>query len=212
MANAGASPGRRAGASVSARVNDKTLAGRVRTADAMPPTRRDLLAGAGAGLAALAGCSGRPSRSTATPTPRTYDRLRRTATYVEEDVDVTLPDGSPTVTAPTNADLVVLPDDAERDPDTVVTWLADDRAVALVGEDSQETWLGWATSEPFRSAFTGGSARGEPAPDLLVAAARGTTVATHRSTWSDGPTDAELVGGLEDGLQSVTTPAPTAEG
>lgn len=167
-------------------------------------TRRGVIQGASAlALFALAGCSERPVQSaSSSPTPD-YERLRRTATYVSDDVGLRLPEEVPHVEAPTNADLIVVHGNPSTGAEQVVSWLAADRRVALLGDRAQETWLAWTRSETYRDTF-GDQARGEgdPDPHLLVAAATDTAVTTDRYSWTDLPSNRDLLQSLEDALSS----------
>lgn len=169
------------------------------------PTRRRLLQTAGALPAvSLAGCAGPFERSrTATATPE-YERLRQVAVYVAEDVGIRLPEGVERVEAATNADLIVLHGDPEVDAEQAVNWLADECAVALLGDRAQETWLDWAGSETYRDAFgSEGRAAADPAPHLVVAAAVETDVSTHRYSWGDQPSNGEVVRALDDAMGEI---------
>lgn len=171
----------------------------------MHPTRRRLLQAAGALPAVtLAGCSAAfDSSEAATATPD-YEQLPQTAVYTADDVGIRLPETVERVTAPANADLVVVHGNPSVDAEQAVTWLADERAVALLGDRAQETWLDWAETEPYRDAFgSEGRAAGDPAPHLLVAAASGTDVTTYRYSWGDQPSNADLVRALDDAMADI---------
>lgn len=169
------------------------------------PTRRRLLQSGGAlSIASLAGCSAAFEGSpTATPTPE-YERLPRTAVYTADDVGIRLPEHVQRVEAATNADLAVLHGNPAVDAEQAVTWLADERAVALLGERAQETWLEWTESEAYRDTFgTGGRSESDPAPHLLVAAAVETDVSTYRYSWGDLPSNGEVLRALDDALVEI---------
>lgn len=174
------------------------------------PTRRRLLRTVTALPAVtLAGCSASFGDSqTATSTPE-YERLPRTAVYVADDVGVRLPQNVQRVEAATNADLVLLHGNPAVDAEQAVTWLADGRAVALLGDRAQETWVEWARSETYRDAFgDGGVSEADPAPYLLVAAAVETDVTTHRYSWGDLPSNAEILRALDEALVEIESRTP----
>ena len=168
-------------------------------------TRRGLIRGMGAlSISGLAGCSVLSNTSPpSTPTPA-YDHLERTATYVSDDVGLRLPDKVPRVESPTFADLIVLHGNPGVDGEQVVTWLVDERWIALLGDRSQETWLTWTQQESYRDTF-GDQERSRvgSTPHLLVATASETTVSTGRFSWSDLPTNSELVQALEEALANI---------
>lgn len=159
-------------------------------------------------VVAVAGCAEQSDDSPTTSTPD-YDHLRRTPTYVSDDVGLRLPEEVPRVDAASNADLVVVHGNPEVDAEQAVEWLADERVIALLGDRAQQTWLAWAQSEEYRTAF-GEQARSEaePAPHLLVAAARETEVTTSRFSWGDLPSNSELVRSLEEALGDIATWTP----
>lgn len=170
------------------------------------PSRRRLLQAAGTLPAVtLAGCAAPfDGDETATATPE-YERLPQIAVYTADDVGIRLPEGVERVTAATNADLVVLHGNPAVDAEQAVNWLADGRAVALLGDRAQETWLDWADSDTYRDAFgSEGRAAADPAPHLLVAAADGTEVSTQRYSWGDQPSNAEVVRALDEATAEIT--------
>lgn len=173
-------------------------------------TRRGLLQRTSTlSILAFAGCSALSNSSpSTTPTPE-HAQLRRTPTYISDDVGLRLPDAVPRVEAPTNADLVVLHGNPAVDAEQAVTWLADERVLALLGDSAQRTWLTWTRSEDYRDTF-GEQARSEsdPAPHLLVAAAIETAVTTDRFSWSDLPNNSELVQSLNEALDDLATWTP----
>ncbi|MFB6296475.1 MAG: hypothetical protein ABEH66_06525 [Halobacteriales archaeon] len=135
---------------------------------------------------------------------RSYDRLQRTAVYLEDSVELSLPDEVETVSARSNADLLVLPGDTEVDAEQAVGWLADERVLALVGDASESTWLTWARSDVYADAFENeGYADGDPGPQLLMAATIGPQVRTYRRTWADGPPNRDLLRGLDETLVDI---------
>ncbi|MFB6155924.1 MAG: hypothetical protein ABEJ22_08505 [Haloferacaceae archaeon] len=173
-------------------------------------TRRGLVQSAGAlSVAALAGCSAlSEDRASTTATPE-YDRLRRTATYRSDDVGLRLPEEVPRVEAPSNADLLVVHGKPAVDAERAVAWLADGRVIALLGDGAQRTWTGWTGSDEYRDAFDARArSESDPAPHLLVAAAKGTAVTTSRFSWGDLPSNRELLRSLEEALGDVATWTP----
>lgn len=174
------------------------------------PTRRRLLQTAGAlSTVSLAGCAALlDSSQTATSTPE-YEQLPLTAVYTADDVGIRLPESVPRVDAPTNADLVVVHGNPEVEAEQAVNWLADERAVALLGDRAQETWLDWARSEAYRETFRSGElAAGDPAPHLLVAAASDTNVSTYRYSWGDQPSNGDIVRALDDAMVEIANETP----
>lgn len=174
------------------------------------PTRRRLLQTAGAlSTVSLAGCTAMVDSSrTATSTPE-YEHLPQTAVYTDDDVGIRLPESVPRVDAPTNADLVVLHGNPEEEAEQAVDWLAGDRAVALLGDRAQETWLEWAESEAYEETFeSNGRAAADPAPHLLVAAASDTDVSTYRYSWGDQPSNGDVVRALDDAMVEMATETP----
>lgn len=173
------------------------------------PTRRQVLAGTAAtSVASLTGCTTlRGEGSTDEPS---YERLPQTAVYVDDGVDLTLPDEVETVRGEENADLLLLPDDTGVSADTAVDWLVDERAVALLGDDAQDTWLDWTESEAYRNAFESrGRGEASPAPQLLVGAYGDGHVTTYRKTWANGPDDRDVLAELDEILVEIAaTPTP----
>lgn len=138
-----------------------------------------------------------------------YERLERTAVYVDDGVDLSIPEGVQTVSATNNADLIVVPGDTAVDAEQAVDWLADERVLALLGDDAEKTWLRWARSDVYADAFRGaGVADGEPDPDLLIGAANDVTVTTHRYTWAEGPDDRDVLQGLDEALAEIEARTP----
>lgn len=169
------------------------------------PTRRRLLQTAGTLPAvSLAGCAAMlDSSQTATSTPE-YEQLPKTAVYTDDDVGIRLPETVTRVEAATNADLIVLHGNPEVEAEQAVNWLADERAVGLLGDRAQETWLDWGESEAYEETFENeGRAAADPAPHLLVAAASDTTVSTHRYSWGDQPSNGDVVRALDDAMVEI---------
>jgi hypothetical protein len=170
------------------------------------PRRRFLRTTATLPFVALAGCSSLPESTAPTTDTPTYEQLRNTAVYVGDDVGLSLPETVPRVSAPNNADLLVIHGNASVSAETAVSWLADDRAVALLGEHAQETWTDWARTEEFQNAFdTRGLAEANPAPQLLVGATVGLRATTYRKTWEDQPGNDEIVAALDETMGDIET-------
>lgn len=171
-------------------------------------TRRHLLTCASTGLVgALAGCAGLTDDST--PEELQFERLQATAVYVEEGVDLSMPDEVGTVRATNNADLLVLPGDTGVEAEQAVDWLAADRVLALLGDDTEASWLAWARSDAFSDAFENrGVADSDPDPQLLVAAAVDRQVTTYRRTWADGPRDRDVLRALDETLVDLAERTP----
>jgi hypothetical protein len=158
---------------------------------------------------ALAGCSALPnSTPSPSPTPE-YEYLGRTPTYLSDDIGLRLPERVPRAETPTNADLIVLHGIPPVDAEKAVTWLAAGHRVALLGDRAQQTWVTWTQSETYLDTFDE-DARGqsEPAPHLLVAAAKDKAVTTSRFTWGDLPSNSELVQSLDEALSDIATWTP----
>lgn len=172
--------------------------------------RRRLLAATGSALtAAIAGCSNLPSSGDSTPEDLQFEALHQTPTYVADDVDVSLPDEIPTVSATTNADLLLLTDDPDADVEQAVDWLADERVLALVGDDAERTWIEWARSDAYTDTFENeGYGDSEPDPDLLVAAAIDLQVTRYNRTWSDGPREQDVLRALDETLVDIEQQTP----
>lgn len=169
--------------------------------------RRALLGISGALIGATAGCTSLPGQGP--PEDQSYDRLQQTAVYLEDGVELSLPEEIQTVDASTNADLIILPGDPETDAEQAVEWLADERVLALLGEASESTWLTWTQSETFTNAFENeGYADSEPDPHLLVAATIGLQVRTYRRTWGNGPRDRDILRALDETLVDIATETP----
>lgn len=168
------------------------------------PRRRLLQATTALSVVTLAGCSAL-STGTSTPTPAPpYDHLRNTPIYRSDDVGLRIPDRLPTVEAPTNAELLVIHGNPAVDAEQAVTWLVDGRAVALLGDSAQTTWTRWTQSEAYRETFQSkGRSEATPEPHLLVATAAGTTAETHRYSWSDLPSNTQLLDALDDAIADI---------
>lgn len=169
-------------------------------------TRRTALRACGvAALGSFAGCSALPRDSSDTEDP-SYERLDVTAVYVADGVELSIPAEIETVNAPYNADLLVLPDDTNADANQAVEWLTDERVLALLGENSEATWLSWTRSDAFRDAFANeGYGDSEPDPSLVVGARIGLRTTTYRYSWGDEPRDRDVFEALDESLVAIET-------
>lgn len=172
--------------------------------------RRRLLAATAATLtAAVAGCSSLPGMAEDTPADLTFDKLHETPTYVAEDADLSMPEEVPLVEAATDADLLLLPGDTGVDPQQAADWLADDRAIALLGDAAEPTWIDWERSDAFDETFENdGYGDASPDPDLLVGAAVEMRTTTYNRTWSDGPRERDLLRALDEILVDMAEHTP----
>lgn len=178
------------------------------------PDRRGVLAGTAATLAAgLAGCAvlrdddGLDAEDP--PGTPTFKRLEDTTLYVAEGVDLTVTARVETTAEPTDAELLVLPDDTDVRAQRAAEWLTADRVLALYGLEAEPTWLDWAQSDAFDGAFDNrGHGDAEPDPQLLVGAAVGDHVTTFRRTWGDGPRDRDVLVALDGVLVDLAEMTP----
>lgn len=165
-------------------------------------TRRRILATSGVAIGgALAGCMDlRGSENT----PDEYETLQQRPIYVAAGVDLSVPDQVQIVDAPGDADLIVMPDTPDVEAARIVTWLEQTRAIALLGEESQSTWLSWVQSDAYVEAFDPeGIAEGDPEPDLLIAWDAGSEVSTAHYHWWTGPTDNDVLHALNETLEDI---------
>lgn len=170
--------------------------------------RRALRAGGVALLGSFAGCSALQTDS-ADADDLSFERLHVTAVYVADGVELSTPGVVETVDNPHNADLLVLPDDTDADAEQVVEWLADDRVLALLGDESEATWLSWARSDAFSDAFENeGYSDSEPDPSLLIGSKIGLYVKTYRRSWADGPRNRDVLRALDETLAAIETETP----
>lgn len=160
-------------------------------------------------LTALAGCSAFPTgASSPTPTPD-YERLGSTLIYTSDDVGLRVPDRITTEAAPSEADLIVLHGNPVTEVEQTVTWLAAGRAVALLGDRAQSTWIEWVGSDPYREAFgTSGRSESDPAPHLIVAAAIASSVSTYRYSWADLPRNGQILAALDEAMVDIAARTP----
>lgn len=160
-------------------------------------------------IVTLTGCSAISNNSPSPTQTPTYEQLTQTPVYTSDDVGLRIPDRIPTVEAPTNADLIVLHGNPAVDAEQAVTWLADERAVALLGDRAQSTWTTWTQSESYRTTFeTRGRGEADPAPHLLVAAAVETHATTYRYSWGDQPSNDEILDALNEAMGEIATWTP----
>jgi len=173
-------------------------------------SRRRLLAAAGATLTAgVAGCSNLPTMGDSTPEELQFEKLHQTPTYIADGVDLSMPDEVPTVSGRNNADLLLLPGDTDVDAEQAADWLAADRAIALLGESAEPTWIDWEESNAFQDTFENeGIGDGEPDPQLLVGVAFENRTSTYNRTWSDGPRDRDVLQALDETLVSIEQRTP----
>ncbi|WP_148415046.1 hypothetical protein [Haloferax sp. KTX1] len=173
-------------------------------------TRRTALRACGvAACSSLAGCSALQTDDSDTEKP-TYERLDVTPVYVADELDLSIPPDIETVSAPHNADLLVLPDDTDTDATQALEWLTDDRVLALLGENAETTWLSWARSDAFNDVFdTQGYSESEPAPTLVVAAKVGLNTTTSRYSWGSEPSTRDVLGALDESLVAIEKWTPT---
>lgn len=170
-------------------------------------TRRRALASVGVALlGAVAGCSDFTEPSTE---EQSYPTLRQTPVYVADGVELSIPENVPTVSATTNADLLLLPGDTDVAAEQAVDWLAADRTIALLGNAAERTWIDWAGSDAYADAFEDrGLADGDPDPQLLVGAAVGLHVPTYRHTWGNEPDDRDILEALDEDLADIEERTP----
>lgn len=158
------------------------------------------------GVALLSSLSGCPDSlsDTSTPEEQTFDRLDTTTVYVADSVELSLPPAIQTVTEPSNADLLILPDDTAVDAQRAVEWLLADRIIALLGDDSQPKWLSWVQSDAFRDTFeNGGYAKSKPTPYLVVGAKIGQYYKPYSASFGGEPNDQSILRALDDDLVDI---------
>ncbi|ELZ84595.1 hypothetical protein C453_11291 [Haloferax elongans ATCC BAA-1513] len=167
-------------------------------------TRRSTLRACGiAALSSLAGCSTLSRGGSDTELP-SYERLDVTPVYVADGADLTTPTEIETVTATSNADLLVLPDDTDTDAEQAVEWLIEDRVIALLGERAETTWLSWAQSDAFTDVFGAeGHADSEPDPSLVVSAKIDLRTTTSRYSWGSEPSNRDVLNALDESLVAI---------
>jgi len=165
-------------------------------------TRRQLLSVSGTAAAgALAGCSTLSSEETA---PDVYDQLEQRPVYVDAAVSLTVPDSVQRVETPDAADLIVLPDTPDTDVTQAVAWLEEMRAIALVGDQSQRTWLSWVQSDAYVEAFDPqGFGEGDPEPQLLIAWNADPLITTQQYSWGSSRSDEDVLSALNETLGEI---------
>lgn len=172
-------------------------------------SRRHTLTALGTVLTgALAGCTS-VIDGNGTPTEQSYPHLEQTQVYLDDTVELSLPNAVPTVTEPDAAGLIILPGQTDAEADTVVDWLANDRVIALVGEGAENTWISWVQSDAYGETFdTAGYGRSNPKPDLLIAAAIVSNVTRFNKTWGNGPDDIDIIRKLDETLADIDALTP----
>jgi hypothetical protein len=170
--------------------------------------RRFIAASAATITTAVAGCSSLPDPGN-TSEQLLFDELHQTPTYVADGVEIDLHEEIPTVSTTDNADLLLLPGDTDVEAQRAADWLAADRAIALLGDDAEATWLDWEASDAFDDTFENqGVADSDPDPDLLVGVTFETRTATYRRSWADGPRDRDIVRALDEILADIVERTP----
>lgn len=152
----------------------------------------------------LAGCAHLSSNDPSGNQSREYNHLTATTIYVADDVGLSLPEEAPTANEPDNAELIVRHGDLAVSAEQVVTWLTEDRVIALLGDRAQESWLGVVQSEPYRDVFESkGYAVGKPAPRLLVGVAVEDRTTTYRKSWGNQPANDDLLAALDETIAKI---------
>lgn len=182
--------------------------------DSGSPTRRCLLVGAGAALlGATAGCANVTGRWVGSEDgeDRELRRLDETTTYRADGVNLTLPETAPVAGTVAEAELVLLSGDTDAEAERVVDWLAGGKRLALVGTESEPTWIEWARSDTFTDAFDNeGYGDGSPDPQLLAAHAIEGFVHRYNHTWANGPDEQQLVWALDEILVEMDRRTPVS--
>lgn len=164
-------------------------------------TRRQVLVTSGTAVAgALAGCSSLNEEET----PEEYEHLQQRPVYVDEDVELSIPDTVQRVDAPGDADLIVIPDTPDIEVSQAVEWLEEKRAIALLGGEAQSTWLSWVESDAFEEAFDPQAfGEGDPEPQLLIAWDDGSLITQQQYNWVSDPSDNEMLTALNKTLGDI---------
>lgn len=158
--------------------------------------RRTLLATGSVLTAALAGCGGLGGSDTPDQPFATLDRRR---VYVDDGVDLSVPESVSTGSEPADAGVVVIPGDTERSPILTAEWIADGSSVALLGDGCGSTWNSWVMTSAYATNFdVMGAEWGNPGADLVVGAAIGLNLVTYGRTWEDTPSDRDVLRALEE--------------
>ena len=177
--------------------------------------RRKVIYAAGSGLVgAFAGCSSLQTDSESSNTEeQTFKRLDRTAVYVADGIEFTIPPEVETVSRPQDAELLVLPADTNADTRQAVEWLTDDRTLALWGDNAEATWLTWMKSREFANAFENeGYVDSEGDPQLVVGGAVGQWVVPYRYQWGSEPSDRDVFRTLDGSLVDLQNETPPGRG
>ena len=177
--------------------------------DGLPTGRRRLLAGAGAALlGAAAGCSSLGGASE--PEKPDIDRLTELAVYRVDGVELTFPEGVSIVEAPEDAFVVVLPGETDVGPERAASWFTAGRVVTLIGDGAEPTYLDWLGSDTFGETFDNqGVGDASPDPQLLAANAVDRFLYRYGRTWEGGPSDTDLLEGLDEILIEMESKTPS---
>lgn len=168
--------------------------------------RRFLQTSSSLSIFGLAGCGGLSNSDSSPTQSREYDRLEETTIYVADDVGLRLPEDTTQEDEPENAELVVLHGNLAVTAEQVVTWLTEDRVIALLGDQAQQSWLDVIQSDAYREAFDSeGYAVGEPAPHLLVGVAVEDRTTTYRKSWGNQPANDDLLAALDVTMAEIQT-------
>lgn len=152
----------------------------------------------------LAGCARLSNSDPSENQSREYDHLTETTIYVADDVGLRLPEDATQTDEPDNAELVVLHGNLAVTAEQVVTWLTEDRVIALLGDQAQQSWLDVVQSDPYSEAFDSeGYGVGDPAPHLLVGVAVEDRTTTYRKSWGNQPSNDDLLGALDETLGDI---------
>lgn len=152
----------------------------------------------------LAGCSSLLNSESSTNQPREYTWLEEATIYVADDVGLRLPEDATQVDAPKNAELIILHGNLAVSAEQVVTWLTEDRVIALLGDRAQQSWLDVVQSDPYREAFdSDGYSLAEPAPHLLVGIAIDDRTTTYRKSWGNQPANDDILAALDETMSEI---------
>lgn len=153
---------------------------------------------------ALAGCASLSNSDPSADQSREYDNLTETSIYVADDVGLRLPEDATRVAEPEDAEIVVLHGNLAVPAEQVVTWLTEDRVIALLGDRAQQSWLDVVQSDSYREAFASEDyAVGEPAPHLLVGVAVEDRTTTYRKSWGNQPANDDLLVALDETVADI---------
>ena len=165
-------------------------------------TRRHALrASGGVLLGAVAGCTELVESDSHSDE---YHHLQELPVYLKGDVDLAVPDDVQTVAEPEEADLIVLSDRPGIGASQAVKWLEQRRVIALVGEESQPTYLSWRRTDAYVEAFNpSGMGEGDPPPKLLLCWHADSMVHTSQHSWGYEPTDSDYLDGIDKTLERI---------